>query len=761
MLFVVLAALAACGGSGAAPKAADDLSVGKADAGSALAVAPSAPEEASSDAEAAVPIGPDDPIRGDKRALVTLVVWSDFQCPYCGKLATGPLERLREEYSNDDLRIVFKNQPLPFHPHAKLAAEVGQGVFATRGADAFWRFHDMAFRRQQMISPDAIKQWAIGAGADGNEIDAGLEAHRWTAKIDADRDLGSKLGANGTPTSFINGVTLVGAQPYEKFKAAVDAERDKAKALAERGTPRGKIYASAVAANFQAPKPPEEEEEEKEDTQTVWRVPVGGSPVRGKATALVTVIEFSDFQCPFCKRVQPTLEQIRKDYGDKVRIVWKDEPLSFHPRARPAANLARFARSVKGDAGFWDVHDRLFDKQPQLEDIDLESVARAAGLDASRAMSAVASKQFDRQIEGDVDLADELKASGTPHFFVNGRRLVGAQPYDKFKTILDEEVKKSEALLKSGVAATALYETLQRSAKGPADPETKIIAQSPTAAFKGPANAPVVIQEFGDFECPFCEKVEATLDDLMKANPGKIKLVWRDNPLPFHPHAAIAAEAAREAYAQKGNDGFSKMRALLFKNRSHLERADLATYAAQIGLDGKRFEKSLDAHTHKAAIDADAKVAADNGISGTPSFVVGPYFLAGAQPLTRFQSLVDRAQTAPPPPTKPTTTLQIADLAPGTGAAAKSGDTLTVHYVGKLTDGTVFDSSRTHNQPFTFELGKGLVIKGWDQGLVGMKVGGKRKLTIPPDLAYGDRGVSGKIPAKSTLVFEVELLSIK
>ena len=100
------------------------------------------------------------------------------------------------------------------------------------------------------------------------------------------------------------------------------------------------------------------------------------------------------------------------------------------------------------------------------------------------------------------------------------------------------------------------------------------------------------------------------------------------------------------------------------------------------------------------------------------------------------------------------------DTAPGSGPGAKAGDTLEVHYVGHLLDGTEFDSSRSRNATFSFKLGDGAVIKGWDQGLVGLKIGGKRKLTIPPDLAYGDRAM-GKIPPKSTLAFEVELVSIK
>jgi FKBP-type peptidyl-prolyl cis-trans isomerase len=104
--------------------------------------------------------------------------------------------------------------------------------------------------------------------------------------------------------------------------------------------------------------------------------------------------------------------------------------------------------------------------------------------------------------------------------------------------------------------------------------------------------------------------------------------------------------------------------------------------------------------------------------------------------------------------------LQITDTTVGTGAEAAAGDTVTVDYVGELTDGTVFDASKNHGQPFSFTLGEGRVIQGWDQGLVGMKVGGVRTLVIPPALGYGGQAV-GAIPANSTLVFQVTLLDVK
>ena len=104
--------------------------------------------------------------------------------------------------------------------------------------------------------------------------------------------------------------------------------------------------------------------------------------------------------------------------------------------------------------------------------------------------------------------------------------------------------------------------------------------------------------------------------------------------------------------------------------------------------------------------------------------------------------------------------LGIEDLVVGEGDAAAKGRRVSVHYTGWLTNGSKFDSSKDRNAPFEFSLGRGEVIKGWDQGVEGMKVGGKRKLTIPPDLGYGARGAGGVIPPNATLVFEVELLEV-
>lgn len=158
----------------------------------------------------------------------------------------------------------------------------------------------------------------------------------------------------------------------------------------------------------------------------------------------------------------------------------------------------------------------------------------------------------------------------------------------------------------------------------------------------------------------------------------------------------------------------------------------------------------------------------------TNLFLTGLVALVLAGALVGCQSQPEEPQTttpteqpAPETPapdasteTSEVTELKIEDLQVGTGAEAKQGDTVTVHYTGWLTDGTKFDSSLDSGQPFTFRLGAGEVIPGWDQGVEGMKVGGKRKLTIPPQLGYGAQGAGGVIPPNATLVFDVELLSV-
>jgi protein-disulfide isomerase len=187
------------------------------------------------------------------------------------------------------------------------------------------------------------------------------------------------------------------------------------------------------------------------DAKKVYSFPVGDSATKGPDDAGVTIVEISDFQCPFCKRVGPTLKQIEEKYGDDVRFVWKHNALSFHKRAKPAARAVECARE---QGKFWEMHDQLFENQRQLEDPQLEAYAKLVGLDFEKWKACYVSKKYDARIDADQKQAVTLGARGTPAFFINGRYLGGAQPFSAFQKLIDEELKKAK---ESGIPKADYY----------------------------------------------------------------------------------------------------------------------------------------------------------------------------------------------------------------------------------------------------------------------------------------------------------------
>jgi len=176
------------------------------------------------------------------------------------------------------------------------------------------------------------------------------------------------------------------------------------------------------------------------DPAKVYTVDVAGSASKGASDAKVTIVEFSDFQCPYCSRVGPTLARILRDYPDDVRVVYKHLPLSFHKEALPAAKAAEAA----GRQGkFWEMHDLIFANQRSLNAAAYKQHAETLGLDVERFEKDFASPEIAARVAKDAEQARTLGVSGTPGFFVNGRFLSGAQPYDAFKTKIDEVLKAS------------------------------------------------------------------------------------------------------------------------------------------------------------------------------------------------------------------------------------------------------------------------------------------------------------------------------
>jgi protein-disulfide isomerase len=172
-------------------------------------------------------------------------------------------------------------------------------------------------------------------------------------------------------------------------------------------------------------------------------VNVGGAPSVGAAGAPVTIVEFSDFHCPFCQRAEDTIGQVLSRYGDRVRLVWRDSPIdNLHPQARKAHEAARCA----SDQGkFWQYQKALFAGPPKQPD-QLPAVAQGAGLDMASFQQCVASGKHQAAVQKDVEEGKRLDVTGTPTFFINGRVLTGAQPLEAFVRVIDDELARSRPM---------------------------------------------------------------------------------------------------------------------------------------------------------------------------------------------------------------------------------------------------------------------------------------------------------------------------
>jgi protein-disulfide isomerase len=160
-------------------------------------------------------------------------------------------------------------------------------------------------------------------------------------------------------------------------------------------------------------------------------------PTKGPENAPIEMIEFSDFQCPYCETAFPTVNQVLKTYGDRIHFTYRHYPLAIHPRARPAAEASQCAAE---QGKFWQFHDKLFGDQSKLGDEDFKQYAVQLGMDTAQFNACVDSHKYGAEIENDIHAGDEAGVSGTPAFYINGRMLSGAQPFEAFKSIIDEEL---------------------------------------------------------------------------------------------------------------------------------------------------------------------------------------------------------------------------------------------------------------------------------------------------------------------------------
>jgi protein-disulfide isomerase len=590
----------------------------------------------------------DAPTKGGKEPKVTIVEFSDFQCPFCGRV-NPTLQQIEKDYGKD-LSISFRHLPLPFHENAMPAAEAAE---AAREQGKFWEMHDKLFANQTALTRPDLDKYAKEIGLDMSKYTTAMDTHKFKDRIAKDSADAEKYGARGTPNFFINGRNLRGAQPLEAFKASIDEEIKKAEEKLKSGVSRANLYAELTKGGLEkaAPPAPPPAAAGEPDPNTVYKAELGSEPVRGAKDAPVTIVMWSDFQCPFCGRVEPTLSKVLDDYKGKVRISWRDLPLPFHQNAMPAATAARAA----GEQGkFWEMHDKLFANQSNLDRPSLDKYAQELGLNMTKFKAAMDSDKYKKEITADSEAGGKIGARGTPAFFVNGKFLSGAQPYESFKAKIDQELKTADQLISKGTPKTKVYEALMKTAKtelpaapaaaagapeaGPEADKTIFKVEAGDAPAKGPKDAPLQVIVFSDFQCPFCKRVEPTLTQMEKEYQGKVRMVWKNYPLPFHQNAMPAAEAAMAAGAQ---GKFWAMHDKLFENNTALERPSLEKYAQDLGLNMAKFKADLDSGKYKSTIEAQTKEGSTVGVTGTPAVFINGRKISGAYPFDTFKKIAD------------------------------------------------------------------------------------------------------------------------
>ncbi len=385
-----------------------------------------------------VPVG-DSPARGSANAAVTIVTFQDYQCPFCARL-DATLTALEQAYPGK-VRLVVKQLPLAFHKHAALAAEA---ALAAAAQGRFWRYHDRLMANQRSLEPADLEAHAAAVRLDVKTFREALRTGHYRAAVEADKALAERLGVQATPTSFVNGIKVSGALPEASFRELVDRE------LAEMSHGQAD-YAERVRRNFDAsgkawqPRPerswpakpadaPAEQPPQPAEAGPV-RIDIGEAPTRGPDNARIVVVMFADFQCPFSARAANTLRELERLRPHQVRIVFKNLPLAFHKDAKLAAEAALAAHA---QGRFWAYHDRLFENTRRLTPLDLEQYAAELGLDVPQFRDTLMEGVYRSDVQADMAQAKRLGVTGTPTFFVNGYRFVGAQPVERFLEFIDQ-----------------------------------------------------------------------------------------------------------------------------------------------------------------------------------------------------------------------------------------------------------------------------------------------------------------------------------
>jgi len=405
-----------------------------------------------------VPVG-ESPSRGPRDALVTIVEFSDFACGFCGRVRPT-LDTLFELYPGE-IRLVYKQRPLDLDREFVEGAEAS---YAAAAQGMFWQMHDRIFD-SRATDRRSTTNYARELGLDMARFRRDMDSHAHRDKIAADLELAESLGVGGTPMFFINGRPLSGARPPRDFIRLIDDELKRARRKVASGVPAAGVYEAIIAdgetSGDRAARP--RQARRQLDRDAVYPVPMGPNAlVTGPADALVTIVTFEDFECPYCARNAEALYQLRDKYPRDVRLAFRHFPLAFHRHAMGAAEAAMAAHA---QGKFWEMHRRLFENQNALGRADLERYAAELNLDMDAFRAALDQGAAKAAINADLRDGMLIGVTATPTAFINGTPVAGALPIEALEMIVEAKRRQARALVAKGVARKDLYDHIINSAR--------------------------------------------------------------------------------------------------------------------------------------------------------------------------------------------------------------------------------------------------------------------------------------------------------
>ena len=598
----------------------------------------------------------DRPAIGSATPKVDVLAFIGYECQFC-RNSSAELLALADANAAQ-MRVRFLNLPLDVHEHSVDAAK---GAVAAQNQGA-WRKYYEKMMAAGAVSRDTAIAWAVETNLDAQRFKKDMDSPETAAQIAADVALAGAFGVTGTPSYLVNGHLFQGVQSAEKWKQTIAEEITRADALIAAGTKADTVVTSLVATNApdrapawvkhivggeKAPDMPVPAEvkrrsgvgsvtsnsagagtagiqynqpvrlgPESTDDKTVWKVAVrADDPRQGPEYAQVTMVLFEEFQCPFCKKLQPTIAALRAKYGDKLRVYFKHNPLPFHAQAMNAAEAAEAART---QGKFWQLHDLLFAGQDTLDPKMIRGQAEKIGLDLAAYDNALASHGAAARIQADVEQAAALGARGTPNIFINGRRLVGAKELPVLEALVDEELAKADAQVAAGTKLADLYDKQIAEGKLLDSLDSKTVTiDTKGAPSRGPDAGAIEIVTFQDLQCPFSARLDPHIRAIEKEFEGRVRVQWIDFPLSdIHPNAQLAAEAGKEAAAQ---GRFWEFHEVVMADQEKLDADGLVARGKKAGLDAGKLKAALKSHKWQATVQADRKKGDDLGVKGTPT----------------------------------------------------------------------------------------------------------------------------------------------